>query len=290
MSSSVSIIIPSYNRAKYLSDSLQSVLDQTHTNWECIIVDDGSSDNTKELVEKWIVKDDRFKYVYKENGGASSARNIGLHIAKGEFIQFLDSDDFMNKYKIEKQLAYFNEKIDIVICDFFPFDQNTGSFLRSRYRNPFPDVDNFRRDIITKWEVELSIPCHCVLFKSKLLHQYQFIDFNEYLINHEDWVFWVKLFHYSSGIYNLQESLVSYRIHNKSLCADKEKMEEHFLLAKKSVKSFFEDIGDKEALKFCLEKPEILEPKREFNLKKTIKLFIPPIFLIIRKKLIKKLK
>ncbi|MCD0471084.1 glycosyltransferase family 2 protein [Flavobacterium sp. JAS] len=290
MSSSVSIIIPSYNRAEYLNDALQSVLDQTHTNWECIIVDDGSSDNTKELVEKWIVKDGRFKYVYKKNGGASSARNAGLHLAKGEFIQFLDSDDFMSKFKIEKQLTYFNEMIDIVICDFFPFDQQTGSFLSSRYRNPFPDVSNYIRDIIINWEIDLSIPCHCVLFKSKLLHQNRFIDFDESLVNHEDWVFWVQLFYYSSGIYNLQESLVSYRIHNKSLCADNEKMKEYFLQANKNIQSFFENIGDKEALQFCSDKLKILKPKKEFNLKKTIKLFIPPILLIIKKRLVKNLK
>ncbi|MGG7036309.1 MAG: glycosyltransferase family 2 protein [Flavobacterium sp.] len=280
----VSIIVPCYNQAQYLDECLQSVFDQTYENWECIIVNDGSSDNTEEVAMRWVSRDVRFKYVFKENGGLSSARNAGLKIAKGDYLQFLDSDDLINKSKIASQLACFNDNIDIVICDYFPFDNETGGFLRSRYMNPFPDIENFKEDIIDKWESQLSIPCHCVLFKSKLLNK-KIIKFDESLPNHEDWVFWTQLFYYSSGIFNLKQSLVSYRIHNKSMCIDELKMSVGFILACKSNQSFFEIVGDTKGLKFCLDKLKILENKKEFNLKNVIKLLVPPLLLILKKKL-----
>ena len=80
----VSIIVPCYNQAQFLPEALQSVLEQTHTNWECIIVNDGSPDNTEGVAQEWLVKDSRFKYVYKENGGLSSARNAGLDKVVGD--------------------------------------------------------------------------------------------------------------------------------------------------------------------------------------------------------------
>lgn len=281
----VSIIVPCYNRAVYLPEALQSVLNQTYTNWECIIVNDGSTDNTEEIVKEWTHRDFRFKYVYKKNGGVSSARNEGLKVAQGEYIHFLDSDDLINKFKLEKQLACFKENIDIVICDYFPFENETGSFLKTRYVNPFPDLSNIKSDIISKWESQLSIPCHCVLFKSKLLHQDRFIEFDVLLANHEDWVFWAKLFYYSSGVFNLNLSLASYRIHSQSLCADVPKMNTGFILACKTNQSFFESISDTNGVDLCLKKLKLLENKKEFNLKNFFKLFVPPIFWVLKNKL-----
>jgi glycosyltransferase involved in cell wall biosynthesis len=78
MNPKISVIVPCYNQAIYLDECLQSVLDQTHENWECIIVNDGSTDHTEETAKKWTEKDARFIYIYKKNGGLSSARNAGL--------------------------------------------------------------------------------------------------------------------------------------------------------------------------------------------------------------------
>lgn len=74
----ISIIVPCYKQAHYLGEALQSVLEQTYENWECIIINDGSPDNTEIVAKKWIEKDVRFRYLYKENGGLSSARNAGI--------------------------------------------------------------------------------------------------------------------------------------------------------------------------------------------------------------------
>ncbi len=104
----ISVIVPCYLQAEYLDECLQSVYDQTYSNWECIIVNDGSLDNTEEIAKRWLEKDNRFRYIYKENGGLSSARNAGIREAKGEWIQFLDSDDMIHKSKfITKSLFFY---------------------------------------------------------------------------------------------------------------------------------------------------------------------------------------
>ncbi|HEU4496898.1 MAG TPA: glycosyltransferase family 2 protein, partial [Flavobacterium sp.] len=89
----MSIIVPCFNQSQYLGEALQSVSEQTYTDWECIIVNDGSPDDTEEVSKEWCEKDARFKYLYKENGGLSSARNAGIAVAGGEYILPLDADD-----------------------------------------------------------------------------------------------------------------------------------------------------------------------------------------------------
>ncbi|HPO73662.1 MAG TPA: glycosyltransferase family 2 protein [Armatimonadota bacterium] len=89
-----SVVIPAYNRARFLPECLDSVLAQTFTDWECIVVDDGSTDGTRELVADYIRRDSRFRYHWQENAGASAARNAGIERATSEWIAFLDSDDY----------------------------------------------------------------------------------------------------------------------------------------------------------------------------------------------------
>jgi glycosyltransferase involved in cell wall biosynthesis len=130
----VSIILPCYNRAGYIEKCVRSVLAQTHTDIECILVDDGSKDNTREIAEQLMALDSRVKYFYKENGGLSSARNFGIEKARGEWIQCLDPDDWIHEDKIRFQLSYLegleNQENQNVIfyCDyervFLDNDQN----------------------------------------------------------------------------------------------------------------------------------------------------------------------
>nr|WP_044977212.1 glycosyltransferase family 2 protein [Ruminococcus sp. HUN007] len=105
----VSIIMPSYNTAKFIGESIQSVLDQTYTNWELIIVDDCSTDETDEIVKPYLV-DKRIKY-YKNkcNSGAAVSRNLALKEAKGRWIAFLDSDDLWKNDKLQKQITFMND-------------------------------------------------------------------------------------------------------------------------------------------------------------------------------------
>ena len=123
----VSIIIPTYNRSVLLAQAIQSCIDQNYRPLECIVVDDGSTDNTRDLVEEFGKNTGTsfiLKYIYQQNAGSQVARNTGTAEATGEFIQYLDSDDLLYPDKIEKQVSYFNQHPD---CDAVFGDWETGS-------------------------------------------------------------------------------------------------------------------------------------------------------------------
>jgi len=126
----VSIVITSYNKALYLEEAVKSVLAQTYLNIECIIVDDGSTDNTEEIVRELIVKYPQVQYFIKPNGGISSARNFGNSKAKGEWIQFLDADDWIHEDKIRFQLECLQNILEEEV------------FTYSDYERVYVDKDN----------------------------------------------------------------------------------------------------------------------------------------------------
>ncbi len=117
MNLKVSIIIPVYNVEKYIAKCIQSLLAQTYKNFEAIIVDDGSPDNSIQIAKELVNGDPRFVFLEKENGGLSSARNLGLDYMKGDYVAFLDSDDYFHHECLDKVITEFekNRKIDIVI-------------------------------------------------------------------------------------------------------------------------------------------------------------------------------
>ena len=97
----ISIIVPVYNVEKYIRRCLDSIAAQTFTDWECICVDDGTPDASGKICNEYAQKDSRFVVIHKENGGVSSARNAGLNVAKGEYVTFCDSDDWVEKEMLE---------------------------------------------------------------------------------------------------------------------------------------------------------------------------------------------
>lgn len=114
-----SIIVPVYNVEKYLDKCLASILRQTFKNFECIIIDDGSPDNSNAIIDKYVKLDQRFKVIHQKNMGISAARNAGLDIAKGEYVVFVDSDDYIADDYLEKfALKIADTDADIVICGF----------------------------------------------------------------------------------------------------------------------------------------------------------------------------
>ena len=112
----ISVIVPVYNAEEYLEECLESIKNQTYTNIEVILVNDGSSDGSKEICEQYCEKDNRFKLVNQENQGQSVARNLGVAESVGEFIMFVDSDDVINKNVLEVLLPYMKTEVDIVEC------------------------------------------------------------------------------------------------------------------------------------------------------------------------------
>jgi hypothetical protein len=115
----VSVIIPTYNTARYLSEALESVMDQTYKDIEVIVIDDGSTDDTREIVQLYRMRDRRIRYCLQDNSGPSAARNRGMREANGTYIAFLDADDLWMPRKIEKQIAILarNAHIGFVYCD-----------------------------------------------------------------------------------------------------------------------------------------------------------------------------
>lgn len=119
----VSVVIPTYNSADFLGEALQSVFDQTFDDYEIIVVDDGSTDNTRSLIERYA---NRIRYIYQDNGGASKARNRGIAGARGKYIAFLDADDRWEPDKLEKQVGILsaNPELGMVFTDAVGFNEN----------------------------------------------------------------------------------------------------------------------------------------------------------------------
>lgn len=113
----ISVIIPVYNTARYLDDCIRSVVNQTYKDWECILVDDGSTDGSGDICDAWAGEVNRIKVIHKNNGGVSSARNCGLNASVGEWIVFIDSDDWVELNYLEELYFQINaDKSDLALC------------------------------------------------------------------------------------------------------------------------------------------------------------------------------
>ena len=114
-SSLVSIIVPCFNQAQYLPDALNSVLAQSFPSWECIIINDGSEDKTEEVSKEFCQGDNRFKYIWKENGGLSSARNAGIKVSSGKYILPLDADDKIAAEYIQQAVNVLDNDVNVKV-------------------------------------------------------------------------------------------------------------------------------------------------------------------------------
>jgi len=229
----VSIIVPCYNQAHYLPEALESVMKQTYSNWECIIVNDGSTDDTEKVVHGWKIKDDRFKYVKKENGGLSSARNAGLSVASGEYIQLLDADDLLEFDKLKSQMTYLRDivgKIDIVVSG-YRFFQDTDDLRSLQIFGPnnfLPEVavdQNDEKDILKLFARTNPMVVSAPLYSRNVFHRVG--NFDEDLGALEDWDFHFRcvvngiVFQHSGYLPN-SKTLI--RIHNRSMSANRRNM------------------------------------------------------------------
>lgn len=147
MNALVSIIIPTYNRSHLLGETLESIIAQTYSHWECLVVDDGSQDYTQELIDLYRIKDERIKYFSRPNNylkGANASRNYGIEKSRGEFLYFFDSDDLLEDVIIEKALNLFFEskELDFVFFNYKVFENNRDNYIIEQINkssNPFID-------------------------------------------------------------------------------------------------------------------------------------------------------
>ena len=195
----VSLIIPSYNGAEYLEQAVNSVIKQTHKNLECIIVDDGSTDNTHQVCQNLIKKDSRIKYVYQKNAGLGCARNRGIKDSRGDWIQFLDSDDWLNEDKIRFQLDFFYKiasNVDENIVLFSNYHVITVDSHQNILKEETQIFDGLSEDQllhrVLTWNGKDDCPLHCnsVLIKRSVLTSNMFNETKTAFIDLE---FFVRL-------------------------------------------------------------------------------------------------
>ncbi len=142
----VSIIIPVYNVEGYLQRSLESVINQTYENLEILVIDDGSTDQSNEICDEYAKKDSRIRVLHKKNGGVSSARNLGIELAKGDYILFFDSDDFLEKDSVEYMIQMFNHNndVDLVIGNYaIKFDDGQEKKIDKIKKDKFMTNEEF---------------------------------------------------------------------------------------------------------------------------------------------------
>jgi glycosyltransferase involved in cell wall biosynthesis len=224
----VSIVIPAYNVGKYLPDTLESVWHQTFTDFEVILVDDGSTDNTKEWVSQ--IKNPRFKFISQTNQGASAARNRGILASQGEYIAFLDADDLWAPTKLETHVSFLEQNPEVgLVCSWTAMinaqGQPTGRLLK-----PVADGNVYRKLL-----VQNTIDCPSTVIRRRCFDRVGL--FNTSIRYNEDWEMWIRIakFYQFSVI---KEPLVYYRQHPNNVSKNWRQMQLGF---NKVIKSAFEN-------------------------------------------------
>lgn len=129
MSELISVVVPIYNTEKYLVECVEHILKQTYQNIEIILVDDGSTDNSGEICDAFMMQDERVRVFHQENQGAAQAKNMGISVAKGQYITIVDSDDVVKENMIEILYQQVQEKsADIVIGNYYNYDESDENF------------------------------------------------------------------------------------------------------------------------------------------------------------------
>lgn len=188
----VSIIIPTYNRAHIIHESLDSIANQTYENWECIIVDDGSTDNFNEILKKYSVKDKRFQFYHRPENrlkGANACRNFGIENSKGEYIMFLDSDDICEPFCLTERVdkVVNDSSIDLLIRD-------TGLLTDSKKQtfsiNKDPERKSSENYLRMFLSYEIPWPIMGCFYKKSILRNF---NFDENLKRFQDLSFNIKV-------------------------------------------------------------------------------------------------
>jgi len=208
----VSIIMPLYNCQEFIVDSIQSVLSQTYQNWELIIVDDLSTDNSFSVTQKIIKSDSRIQlHQMKKNSGVATVRNYAIDRAKGEYVAFLDCDDLWLPQKLEKQISFMRE--NSFLFSFTAFEPINESNTEKRGVNAVPAVLDYKGLL-----KETVIGCLTVMYNSKKIGK---CHFDTTLGKHEDYQCWLEILKKIPHAGGLNESLAYYRVRGDSLSSNK---------------------------------------------------------------------
>jgi len=218
----VSIIIPTYNQSQYLEEAIESVLNQTYKNIEIIIVDDGSTDNTSEVVKSF---DNKIIYIQQKNKGASGARNTGIKKANGQYIAFLDADDMWLKNKLEKQIEFIQNNPEIGLL-------GTGCYQmidmsKMIHKKIFPAKNEILQKDLIKYNPFIQ---SSVMIKKDVFNHIDLYD--EKFKESEDYDLWLRIAQ-KYKVANLEQSLVTKKYYAKGLSKDKDNKQLYFALKAK---------------------------------------------------------
>lgn len=201
----VSIITPSYNSSQYIRRTIDSIRSQTYQNWELIIIDDCSTDSSREVIQYYVDQDSRIKLIcLEENSGAAVARNTGIEHAQGQFIAFLDSDDYWHPEKLEKQLKYFEQyDVDVVFSEYYRFN---SSGIIGKVSVPQQEI-NFN-DLLKG---------NCIGNLTGIYNFKKHFEIRQRKVGAEDYLFWLEIFSKQNvkGI-GVPEPLAYYRVADKT--------------------------------------------------------------------------
>lgn len=197
----VSVIMPAYNAQEYIEAAIRSVMGQTYTNWQLLVIDDGSSDNTYQIVEKLVQADSRVLLLRNEsNLGVAKTRNRGLDLARGQYVALLDSDDLWRPQKLERQISLAEkEQADIVYCSYAIVNEGGEKVCGDFVVPPTTDMEQML--------VKSVISCSTALLSRKITQQYRF----DPAYYHEDYVYWLDLMRDGWKAVGAMEVLADYR-------------------------------------------------------------------------------
>lgn len=211
----ISIIVPVYNTEQYLDKCVDSIVNQTYTNLEIILIDDGSPDNCGAICDEYAKKDSRIKVIHKSNGGLSSARNAGLDVANGNYITFVDSDDMVESQMYEKMMENIQlTHVDICMCGCKIVNEQGDLLLEDNFKNKVYNIDEIIKDII----LPLKTASWNKLFSKEIIG---FVRFPEGKIHGEDLIFILKCLTSKTTISTINGAYYRYIKHPSSITTSK---------------------------------------------------------------------
>lgn len=217
----VSVIIPVYNCEKFLKHTVRSVREQTYANWELIIVDDASTDNSLHEAERFAAEDDRIKVLHMpQNSGVSACRNFALRHADGDYVAFLDSDDLWSKYKLEKQLDFMRRHDAALSHTSYAFMNENGEVMKNGKVEVDLDVD------LARYMKTTQIGMSTVMIDRRKIPHIEFPKDRELC---EDARVWMGFMREGHKFHGLNEVLLLYRVRGNQLSGNKVKMAQNTL-------------------------------------------------------------
>ena len=262
----ISIIMPCYNQAKYIGEAIDSVLSQTFTNWELVIVDDGSTDDSYSIMKEYAGRDERILYIHQENQGLSAARNEGIKCSHGKYILPLDADDFIHKDYIGEAVDVLErmDDVKIVYCRAEHFGEKTGEWK------------------LPKYNMMEMLYMNCI-FCTAMYRRADFDQTSGYNTNMkygwEDWDFWLSLLEKGGNVYQIPQIRFFYRVKKKSMLVDLKRqndknmemaltiMENHLSLYRENYSALYNKYVDMINSRWCVLYVLARKVKKFYNVK-----------------------